>query len=198
MTQIHHIAQRNTHLLVLVIVAFLMSMGSCKKDPVTPSNPHDPNTLPPLTHEGKNTFGCLVNGEVWVAYAPSSIGGTVAMEGSYTTSTGRFYLKGTKKINESNIFENVRIRCLDVYSVGEYNINVPHDQVIGFSDYNGNHNCGTYYNIESSTGTISITYFSISQGIISGTFEMNLINSSCPGDTIRITEGRFDWRMTVY
>ena len=27
-----------------------------------------PATLPPITQEGKNTFGCKVDGEVWVPY----------------------------------------------------------------------------------------------------------------------------------
>ncbi len=196
MTQIHHITQRNTHLLLLVIAAFLMSMGSCKKEPSTPSEPYDPNTLPPLTHQGKNTFGCLVNGEVWVAYAPFTVGGAADMDGSYTLSTGRFYLKGTKKTPE--IFEDVVIGTIEVFSTGNYPMYISHEQVIGFSDYKGNHNCGNFYKIIDSPGTISITYFSIPEKIISGTFAMDLVNPSCPGDTIRIREGRFDWRMTVY
>src|ERR1700733_2066445 len=27
-----------------------------------------PNILPPMTQEGKNTFGCKINGEVWIPY----------------------------------------------------------------------------------------------------------------------------------
>ena len=182
---------------IAIYGGLIISLMGCKKEVADPGS-SNPNVLPPLTHEGKNTFGCKVNGEVWVAYAPFTLGGAVAMEGSYTSSTGRFYLKGTRDLEEHNIFENVRIRCLDVNAVGEYNMNVPHDEVIGFLDFNGNHDCTTYYNIESSTGKISITYFSISEGIISGTFEMDLINPSCSGDTVKIREGRFDWRMTVY
>ncbi len=184
--------------MIFLIVGGVMLCGvGCKKE-TTASNSSNLNVLPPLTHEGKNTFGCKVNGEVWVAYAPFTVGGAVSMEGSYTSSTGRFYLKGTRKSNEDNIFENVVINTVDIFSIGDYEMYVPHEQVVGFSEYNGNYDCGNYYKKLDSPERISITYFSINEGVISGTFEMDLVNPSCPGDTIKIREGRFDWRMTVY
>ncbi|GAA0874932.1 hypothetical protein GCM10009118_13400 [Wandonia haliotis] len=182
---------------IAIYGVLIIGLMGCKKEVADPDS-FNPNVLPPLTHEGKNTFGCKVNGEVWGIGAPYTISGPVALDGSYTLSTGRFYLKGTLKTDGGDIFENVRIRANEVYSVGEYNMGISSDQVTGFSDYSENHNCGSYYNIQESPGKIFITYFSISEGIISGVFEMDLVNPSCPGDTIRIREGRFDWRMIVY
>ena len=198
MTHIHHIAQRNTHLLVLVIAAFLMSMGSCKKDPSAPSDPHDPNTLPPLTHQGKNTFGCLVNGEVWVAYMPYTVGGAIALEGIYYSNTNMMHLVANRKLNSDGKSDQIDILLENLVQTGEYLVLTDDNQMRGFTDYKDNHNCSVYRYNDDLLRRVTITYFSPSQGIISGTFEMDLINSSCPGDTIRIREGRFDWRMTVY
>jgi len=194
MTQIQHIIQRKKHLLVLVIAAFLMSMSSCKKDPVTPSDPYDPNTLPPLTHQGKNTFGCLVNGEVWVAYAPFTVGGTTSLNGSYHANIGGLHLTANRKIDSQNESSQIDLVVLDVFETGEYMLHDANEEQKGFLDYLGNHSCAKYYYRDSLQRRIVITYFSLSKGVMSGTFEMDLVNPSCPGDTVRIREGRFDWR----
>jgi hypothetical protein len=44
------------------LIILLIANLHCKK-----SHP-PPNILPAMTQEGKNTFGCMVNGEVWVPY----------------------------------------------------------------------------------------------------------------------------------
>jgi hypothetical protein len=58
------------HLLPATLLTFSMVCClSCQKEPAptaTPIEIIDYNVLPPITHEGKNTFGCKVNGEVWV------------------------------------------------------------------------------------------------------------------------------------
>jgi len=43
---------------------------TCENPPVPDPEPE----LPPITHEGKNTFGCLVNGKVWVAEVDGGFG----------------------------------------------------------------------------------------------------------------------------
>lgn len=44
--------------LIIMIVGFFVSC--CRHDPET-----EEKILPEATHEGKNTFGCYVDGEVW-------------------------------------------------------------------------------------------------------------------------------------
>lgn len=47
----------------LAIIILLVSYEGCDNDP----NPKtELEKLPPATQEGKNTFGCLVNGKAWV------------------------------------------------------------------------------------------------------------------------------------
>lgn len=46
-------------LLLLALCAMLLTSMKCKKDYI------EKNELPPITHEGKDTFGCYVNGEIF-------------------------------------------------------------------------------------------------------------------------------------
>ncbi|GAA0874928.1 hypothetical protein GCM10009118_13360 [Wandonia haliotis] len=175
----------------------LCGASSCKKENTEP-NSSNPNVLPPLTHEGKNTFGCKVNGEVWVAQMPFAVGGAIALEGTYYTNTNMMYLVAKRKLEEEGKFDRIDILVENLIQNGDYVMLTDDNQMRGFTDYEGNYNCSTYRYNDDLLRRVIITYFSPSQGIISGTFEMDLINPSCPGDTIRIREGRFDWRMTVY
>src|SRR5690606_20882206 len=137
---------------------------------------HDPNTLPLPTKEGKNTFGCKVNGKVWVAYAPFTAGGTIALEGNYDAETGSFILEGTQKNNGLNVFETIGIGANEVLSAGYYNTPIEdNDELAGFLDYYENHSCSKYYYRSELLNEIEITYLNPSQRIISGTFQMDLI-----------------------
>ncbi|MEO6831259.1 MAG: hypothetical protein ABI169_03610 [Chitinophagaceae bacterium] len=51
----------------LYLTAFTLLLASCKKMK-NPSNPN--NTLPPYTETGANTFGCTVDGNVFLPQAP--------------------------------------------------------------------------------------------------------------------------------
>jgi len=47
--------------ILLLTISFFLLSSSCKKN--KPTNPVD--QLPPETQTGANTFGCLINGEVF-------------------------------------------------------------------------------------------------------------------------------------
>ena len=44
-------------------LAILLIAASCKK---TKTESESPDQLPPITQTGANTFGCLINGNVWL------------------------------------------------------------------------------------------------------------------------------------
>jgi hypothetical protein len=53
--------------LCLLLLSLIFSCQKTDPDPFDYVQPTDPyHTLPEITQEGKNTFGCLVNGVVWV------------------------------------------------------------------------------------------------------------------------------------
>ena len=178
---------------IAIYGVLIIGLMGCKKEVADPGS-SNPNVLPPLTHEGKNTFGCKVNGEVWVAYAPFTVGGPTSMESIYNSSSGYFQLIGKRVLDEDNVFETIKILCDSVFIQGDYPMRINHLSTRGFTDYKGNYNCSKYYYDTTLISRVDITFFSPSQRIISGTFEMDLVNPSCPGDTVKIREGRFDWR----
>ena len=182
---------------IAIYGVLIIGLMGCKKEVVV-SNSSYSNVLPPLTHEGKNTFGCKVNGEVWVAQMPFAVGGAMALEGIYYANTNMMHLVANRKLSSEGKSDQVDILLENLVQTGEYQVLTDDNQMRGFTDYKGNHNCSVYRYNDSLLRRVFITKFSASEGIISGTFEMDLINPSCPGDTIRIREGRFDWRMTVY
>ncbi len=182
---------------IAIYGVLIIGLMGCKKE-TTASNSSNPNVLPPLTHEGKNTFGCKVNGEVWVAYAPFTVGGTIALEGSYHEDIGVMHLMANRKNNDLHHNESIDLIIEDLFSSGEYILYGNQHTTKGLIDYSGSFNCSKYYIDTNLLRQVDITYFSLAEGIVSGTFEMDLVNPSCTGDTIRIREGRFDWRMTVY
>ena len=51
--------------LMMYVAGVTLLFNSCKKDP-----------LPKPTSEGLNTFGCKINGEVWIPTGTSGPGGT--------------------------------------------------------------------------------------------------------------------------
>ena len=68
-----------TQSLLLLTLAFLAF--SCKKDPPIPE-PTEP-VMPPLTHQGLNTFGCYIDGELFVANEGESVWSIPPVSGSF-------------------------------------------------------------------------------------------------------------------
>jgi hypothetical protein len=66
-------------LLSMLAAPPLAMMPACRKHTETP----DP--LPPATQEGKNTFGCYIDGKPWVAWIDPEI-----LDPSLRSLTGRY------------------------------------------------------------------------------------------------------------
>ena len=143
--------------------------------PLSCVEPEEPTELPPETQKGANTFGCLVNGELFVAvphfrwgtakpylYAEYDNGG-LEIGAANTNESFRFFLSP-----EENVFKRMRI----IYS-------------------NSNDIAYQARNI----GYIFLTKFDIESRIVSGVFEYEVIDDK---DTIAIvTEGRFDIKLVI-
>ena len=63
---------KNIYSLFTIPFVFLFCT-SCKK-----TSP--PTVLPPITQNGANTFGCKINGQVWVPYYPCDLGQSIELE----------------------------------------------------------------------------------------------------------------------
>ena len=148
--------------------------------------------LPPATQEGRNTFGCLVNGEIWI---PQGYNGTANLDLSYDPG----YRGGTFNLSAYNYFGNGDDdkQTISIYSdslkrEATYLLNDPEHAAPLFND----RSTGCSYYRESNVfreGSLTITRFDLENQVISGTFEFTLAKPGC--DTIRVTEGRFDMKI---
>jgi hypothetical protein len=145
-----------------------------------------PISLPEATQTGANTFGCKVNGEIWVANGNSNYRSIAS--NAYNVETGGFEVFGynTKDFEGRT---SVRAGCNNCFGVGVYtDFDIyPHyfSGSIGDIDQGGGHIDTT------GSSFVEITRFDLENRIISGTFEYDLYDKE-NGQKIKITEGRFD------
>jgi hypothetical protein len=186
---------------VFLIIFLGIFLSQCnwfkKKDPA----PTDPIAqLPPITQEGKNTFGCLVNEEAFVPKGqpnmftsnfdvvidPNNLGGTIGI-------TGIRYIRD----KEWRVID-VGIDSVKKYGINKYKI---HCKVISANTFGGGayfydyqlgkeYLCG--YNATILNASLNLTRYDLQSGIVSGTFEFTLAK---PNDTIKVTNGRFDKKL---
>jgi len=157
-----------------------MLLGCRKKDP--PIGNNATAQLPPITTTGANTFGCLVNGEVWLPKGDFPVSG---LHADYTG--GGFVINATKYINPGLEDVAISIYPNSLQSVGTFFLNLSNAEA-RFTDSSCDLN--GIKTDTSNVGKIEIIKFDTVNHIISGTFEFTVYNEAC--DTIKITQGRFD------
>jgi hypothetical protein len=170
--------------LALVLIV-LTSILSCTKT-------EEIDKLPPMTTEGKNTFGCLVNGKAWI---PETDGGLFNERLYARYENGGLNLSANLRIDDNNIRQSLSVTA-NFIDLGIYQIPpLPFDGVIYINSKNmpiGNTSC-TFYKCIPEDTEIEIIFINTSQRIISGKFSYKNLKNDC-GDVINITDGRFDVR----
>ncbi len=149
-------------------------------------NKEDDPKLPPATQEGKHTFGCLVNGEVWL---PSGFNGRPNLQATYdpTYRWGTLNVRAFKS-KDGKAYQSIGFYSDSLTSTGVYPLYLPGRQTGKFSDIETL--CVYDREVSYVNGTLIITRLDLQQRIVSGTFEFTLAQPGC--DTIRVTDGRFD------
>lgn len=151
-----------------------------------------PNSLPPITSEGKGTFGCKVNGQIFV---PAGTKGKLEVEYYTWNLSHEFY--GTFSITAWRSGENGNLEACQIGHskiLGEGNYHLSNNK----SDTLGRGNClirNTHYSMSQSNkgyGNITIQRYDTLARIISGTFDFWTCNDKDIKDTAFVTEGRFD------
>lgn len=162
-------------------------IGSC----IDNDDIFEPPQLPPYTTEGKNTFGCLVNGEVLAV-----TNNTSKMQCSYYYSRTKPQLYGTFVIQGEGGREKkivgTRIDTM-VFDTGVYKIGFKKGSFEGVTIVQIRRTTiNNYYCLENMYGWLHIKYIDTAKKIASGTFEFDAVNEKNDKDTIKIREGRFD------
>lgn len=173
-------SNQNRVIIIFWITVLTIACNKSKPDP----------ELPPLTHEGKNTFGCYIDNKPFVADVNFTIGGPTSVSGSFDESSKELILQGTRE-DENEHLDAVRFIVFVDTGVGIYEMYSFGSELQGYIDYSGQ-NC-IYYHDTLNYGTVNITHLDLSNNIISGTFSMSLINSKCNNSTIEVSDGRFDF-----
>lgn len=158
-----------------IFIALLLStaLSSCKKED---------HVLPAITMEGKNTFGCLVNGELWL---PKGRGdGSLPI---FVDMTVNNFLA----IYADNSNSGISIGIKDTTGI---KLNHPYPLAEGrnfVADYYIHKDGISYQTNHQHVISGEVTLSKLQNQVISGTFEFATYNPDC-GDTIKVTEGRFD------
>jgi hypothetical protein len=169
----------------LAFFSTLLLLLACKREAPQPID-----QLPPATQEGANTFGCLVDGEVWLPESDSWL--DVPWTASYSNGLSYLIFSATDEINDSgfrfsfpsDFGTSGLIRAEGTYEL----IYVRNQRYIYFRKGN------TFYRPDSTyNGALTITKLDTLEGrFVSGTFYFDAVNENDSTDIVQITDGRFD------
>ena len=169
---------------ILTILCILLLLGGCKK------KKEGIEALPEATQIGKNTFGCLVNGEVFLPRAP---GIPISLSTSYQFVDGKYlyswYATRVEGNNRKSFFLNAKDVILEekVYALTQFDTSQSFSG--RFSSSVGDIS-DDYETSPSLQGEIRITKVDQVKRIIAGTFWFDAENKD--GQKVEVREGRFD------
>ena len=174
-----------------LLIALIALFAACKKT----SNIQQ-DQLPPITQEGKNTFGCLINGKVYVPKGFEQNKPAFDMIVDPEFNNGSIDIRTFNKESGREFYLN--IGSDSVKNIGNYIIK--YAGRTGFNFYKDNNNISICQYLSkydpSTSGFLKITKYDLNNKIFSGEFEFHFVNTSCGlGDTIHITQGRFDKKL---
>ncbi|GAB3574085.1 Riean_0653 family protein [Hymenobacter daeguensis] len=180
--------------LLLLVALALLAPGGCKTKDPTPDPPKDPlSLLPPETETGAGTFGCLINGQAYIASTSISangdwqsttklaIGSTMSLNGAAAGSTITILaaLNGALQDNQNfSIISSATPFPVFTPGINQFYTHVAAIPCIYDGDY-------------FKSGQIQLLHFDGVRRIASGRFAFKLYGpSGC--DALRVTNGRFD------
>jgi hypothetical protein len=171
----------------VIVVLFLVSFFSCKKNV---------DELPPATQNGANTFGCLVDGKIWVPQKNAIFPGADILEARQLPNND-LYINARNFASSPNETE-FEIFIKDMVGLGTYTFNTTMTGPSTAASYiyyvKRNINPQNEWMTSAAyTGIVTITaYSTTSPRFVSGTFQLQALNLYNAPQPITVTEGRFD------
>lgn len=172
---------QSLRLLVMLLIAWLLFCCEQK------------DFLPNATEEGRNVFGCKINGKPWVPYGETGFQAIKPITGGFNLLGEN---PGVRRIwirTRSKDKQEIQLHIKDV-RIGEYILNED-TQILPIALFAINYGMyqtgnSTYTTSSKYTGKVNITKADTVTGVLAGTFEFTVGNSN--GTTFKITDGRFD------
>ncbi len=170
--------------IMLLAIACNFLHTSCKKDK------QSEDQLPPATQTGAGTFGCKINGKVYVPKGSSGTGRPNPHIQYDSDLNGNPYLSIETFQYPTDINSGIFIGFMHLNNIGIFNLKDSFSFLVGAS--NMINTCGGLSNNSNiiSKGGGQITKLDIVNHVISGTFDFKYKTQQC--DTVYITDGRFD------
>jgi hypothetical protein len=179
---------KTNHHILLLFAAFSSLSTQCKEDEKVLPQPQA--TLPAITSDGYNTFGCKLNGTVWPTL-PEKEYEEFWMD--YWDGQWALHLYIDYNDLDGTPDAVMTLATNDIHDTGYY--------IIPFDNFNYNHfafanNRVGFYSYDkinrSDSAYLHILRFDTQNRIIAGTFKFSLFNKQGT-QRLHVTDGRFDW-----
>ena len=182
--------------MTLILFAMPLFLG-CSNDDDKNQRPQNPvDQLPPATQTGEETFGCLVDGKVFIP-SGSSLGGPV-LDCVYQFIDGEYYLSLQGNRRKDGMLQGVTLGTfkLKIEQSGVYSLSDNIDgNAFGGWWFNPNSEYTFLYTSSTNIGKLHITTLDETRQIVSGTFWFDIFLPN--GEIVEIREGRFDMPYTI-
>jgi len=172
--------------LLLFALSFVLISNGCKK------KKDDEPQLPPETTTGANTFGCKVNGKVFI---PRSGGGRPGLFAQYvnlgTGTGGGWFLNIAATDWKASILQGTSITTDSLLILENSTYLLKAQKGSAKASYENYPNgLNAYEMLSNNAGELIITRHNLNQRILSGRFWFDATNAS--GQKVEVREGRFD------
>lgn len=163
-------------LLCNIFCLLILTISSCSKNSENPQ-------LPSITQEGKNTFGCMVDGKIFINSSPFI--GPPSLNAYYKkNNVSHDFIIGAISNREDKPIGGIKINIIEnsIFEVNKlYFINTNHSYAVTDIKFDE-------YKSINQTGTLSFIKFDTINNIASGKFEFKAVNYI--GNSMTITQGR--------
>lgn len=171
--------------LLLLAFSFVLLAGGCRKN--KPKNPVD--ELPPETQTGAMTFGCKVNGKVFVPRDGRGKPGLFAQYVNLGSGAGggwHLNLLAADEVPSNSVGVHIVTDSLLVQEGNSYTFK----NQKGFAKVRYYVGLNSYIVSAADSGQLTITKHNLSQRLLAGRFWFTATNAN--GEKVNVTDGRFD------
>lgn len=170
----------------IISLLSLVFLFSCKKNV---------DDLPAATQSGANTFGCRIDGKIWVPQKNPVFPGADILE-SRQMPNNDLYINARNFNSSPNETEfEIFIKEMDGLGVYTFNTTLSAPSTAASYIYYVKRNISPqneWMTSASYTGTVTITAYDTVQRFVSGTFQLQAINLYNAPMPITVSDGRFD------
>jgi hypothetical protein len=171
-----------------LLFGIAFSAASCSEDSPAPT---PAPSLPPITQTGENTFGCYVNGELWL---PKGNFQNPPLVCSYYNN---FVQINADRVGQ-NPFTSIHLDFGKVFSdttftIHNYLDSAEYQYFLFYTSYYPSGPITSYFPLSLNSGELNLLKLDTVNRIMSGTFFFTAIDTAT-GDSVNIQDGRFDLR----